>query len=605
MEPMKTPTFALPRPGLVALASLLAAVSPGLTAAPSFWTSPYPTAQPQSVAEQTTSEQPSNGYWSGYRYRPVQQRPGLPPNASGSPGTVVYSYSTRTPDGGYSYSYHISRSTPPAYGQQSYGPPSPAYSQGSYGTPTPPYGPQAAAANPPTVEASLSERRPLVQQNLIYRVRIHSSGNLQEAAPVVPQTEALAFRQLGEPRSYRSGAGRQEVVTEYTYLVIPLQPGTVQLPPPKITGRYTDGRPFEIEGSHGTTLYIQPAKPDVTPWLPLYDLHLEAHLSNDKRLRAGEPVTLEVITSAIGAVGSQLPSVANQLKSDDFYVYPGEVTEDGRISADGMDLLGSRIERFTLVPRYGGRLILPAVSLRWWNLRTGQPAVATLPLQEFQVAGPVGDNPRAQENVTGMGGHRSLYFWIPLLLVTLLVAAGWIKALFGRSAFRLPRVPKFPARRQLERLQRPMVAAAQRLSPQRHLHRLRAWIGRHLPTSWKLWYCLRAVDREPDPEAWEHALQILAAKHLGARSNASLQTLAGVLTGCHPAADGEELRRLLEALEEHIYGDRRIDSFEEWKAAFKRQIKPRLFPIRLRQCTLDDRKIGGLPQLNPQVSQES
>jgi hypothetical protein len=545
------------------------------------WTAPYPVApsQVQPVAQQSQAGQPTQGYWSGYRYRPLQQRPGLPPNSSGTPGTTTYSYSTRTPDGGYSYSYRIQRRGTLPY-QQS---------------------PTAAAqdSTPPLVEATLSERRPLVQQNLIYRIRIHSNGNLKEAAPELPQTETLIFRQLGKPQTYSSASADNRLVTEYSYLVIPLRAGTVQLPPPKITGRYTSGRPFEVQGTHGTTLYVQPARSDVSPWLPLYDLQLEAHISDQARARAGEPLTLEIITTAIGAVGSQLPSVAGQLQSDDFYIYPGESTEDGRISGDGLDLLGSRIERFTLVPRYGGRLTLPALSLRWWNLRTGQPAVATLPMRQFDVAGPVGDALRAREGSTGLSEGRSLYFWIPLGLVALLMLAGWLKVIFGRGDGLFGNRRGMRLRGHLGRLQPPLAEAAQRLSPRRHLHRLRSWIGRRLPVSWKLWYCLRAVGRERDPEAWEHALQILAAKHLGARPNASLAELAGIITGCHPAANAREVNRLLEALEQHNYGSRHIDDFGAWKTAFKRQIKPRLFPIRLRRCGLSGRKRQGLPQLNP------
>jgi len=59
------------------------------------------------------------------------------------------------------------------------------------------------------------------------------------------------------------------------------------------------------------------------------------------------------------------------------------------------------------------------------------------------------------------------------------------------------------------------------------------------------------------------------------------------------------VNRLLEALEQHNYGSRHIDDFGAWKTAFKRQIKPRLFPIRLRRCGLSGRKRQGLPQLNP------
>ncbi|HIE55230.1 MAG TPA: hypothetical protein EYP90_08640, partial [Chromatiaceae bacterium] len=108
--------------------------------------------QPQPVAQQRSkSTPPATDSRRDFSYRPLQQRPGLPPNSSGTPGTHSYSYSSSGP-GNYNYSYRIQ-------------------SRGSY-----PYQQQrpvaAISSRPPRVEAVLSERRALVQQNLIYRLRI-------------------------------------------------------------------------------------------------------------------------------------------------------------------------------------------------------------------------------------------------------------------------------------------------------------------------------------------------------------------------------------------------------------------------------------------------
>ena len=538
--------------------------------------------QPHPVAQQQgESAQPVTPPQGDFSYRPLQQRPGLPPNSSGTPGTYSYSYSSSGP-GNYSYSYRIQRRGGYPYQQQV---------------------PQTARpSQPPTVETVLSERRALVQQNLIYRLRIHSSGNLKEAAPVLPQLESVIFRQLGSPQSYASGSGSQGtgLTTEYTYLLIPLQAGTIHLPPPTVTGKYLDNTPYSVTAEHANTLYVQPPPDGISPWLPLYDLQLEAHLSDQTRASAGEPMTLEIVTTAIGAVGSQLPSVEEQLQSEHFYIYPGEVTEEGRVSSDGLDLLGSRVERFTLVPRYGGRLTLPAMSITWWNLRTGKPDTATLPMRQFQVAGPVGDSPQVTESGLGLGGGKHLFFWLPLLIVAVILVLGWLRVIFGSGYSEFGRRLGLGAQNLLGSIYLPLMAFAQRLSPRRHFHRLRTWIGRRLPVSWKLWYCLRAVDREEDPYSWEQALQILAAKHLGARPHASLKELAPLISNCHPAANAEEIRQLFSQLDQAIYGGRPIASFDKWKEDFKRQIKPRLFPIRLRQCSAGKRE-NGLPSLNPTI----
>ena len=551
-------------------ASILVLVGTSVSAAPPPWMAtgaPPPFAAQQATAPDQAADSTS---WNGYQYRPLRRRPGLPPNASGDPGTTTYSYSVRTPNGGYSYGYRIQRRSASPYSRQ----------------------PASAATTPPRVEVLVSERRPVVQQNLVYRIRIHSEGNLAEAAPQPPKGEHFVLRQLGKPNSWNDGEGR--LITEYTYLLIPLRAGTLELPPPRVEGRYLGGRAFDIRADHGIALYVQPPQEGVVPWLPLYDLHVEAHFSGLEQARVGEPIDLEIVLTAVGAVGGQLPTVAGQLESDDFYIYPGEVTEEGRVSADGLDLLGTRIERFTLVPRHGGRLTLPAITLPWWDLRNGRPATAGLPLRRIEVAGPVGEALRAHRGTTGLTEGRSVYFWIPLALVAVLVLTGWMLALFGRTHARRPDALTPPAR-----LLTLLSARFQRFSPRRRLHRLRSAVARRLPVSWKLWYCLRALDREPDPEAWAQALQLLAAKHLGARPNAPLETLADVITACHPAADAVRVRHLLEELEAHGYGSRPIADFEAWKASLRAEIRPRLWQLRLKKCDGKRRAPSGLPRLNP------
>ena len=458
--------------------------------------------------------------------------------------------------------------------------------------------PRQAVQPAPAIETSVSERRPVVQQNLIYRVRIKSSGNLKEASPRPPDTTDAVFRQLGKPVNYsESGQGQSALITEYTYLLIPLKEGEIYLPGVTVTGKYTNGSEFKISAEYGTTLYVQPAQPGVQPWLPLYDLSLKADLPETRGLKAGEPLEMSITTSAVGAVGTQLPGIGSQLHSDDFYIYPGEVKTSGRISDDGLDLLGSRTEHFTLVPRWGGTLNLPTLSLQWWNLRTGKAATATLPIRQLQVVGE--PNPDGDSRAGfGLPEGASLWFWVPLALVLLLLLGTWLKVLFGTGRNPVTGWLSRHGQQLLGELYQPLAALGRRISPRRHFHRLRTWIGRNLPVSWKLWYCLRAVEKEDDPSTWVPALQILAAKHLGIRPNADLQFLGRSIIACHPAANPRRVQELMAELDRAVYGNRPLASFDQWKADFRRQIKPRLFPIRLRRCKpADDNHL--LPRLNP------
>ena len=59
---------------------------------------------------------------------------------------------------------------------------------------------------------------------------------------LLPQSGEVVLRKLGEPvtRSDKQG-DVHEFVTEYSYLLMPLSSGVIEIPPPRVTGQYTGG----------------------------------------------------------------------------------------------------------------------------------------------------------------------------------------------------------------------------------------------------------------------------------------------------------------------------------------------------------------------------
>jgi hypothetical protein len=333
----------------------------------------------------------------------------------------------------------------------------------------------------------------------------------------------------------------------------------------------------------------------------LYDLQIDAKIRGGETPAAGNPVTLEVETKAVGATGSQIPSIASQFSSDEFRIYPGKSFAEGTISPDGRTLQGRRVESFTLVPQYGGWLKIPAVNINWWNVRYNRPEVASLLMHQLNVRGPENPNRGGRKSADGSPAS-SFFYWVPLVAAIAMLMYGWLSAFLGTG--RLPGLSRLSklVKPVLGRLYAPIVSFVVRISPRRRFHRLRTWTGSHLPVSWKLWFCLRAVAREGDPAEWAQALQILAVKHLGVRPQANLKHLGKGIVACHPRANAQQVDRLMGQLDEAVYGGTPIKSFDSWKQDFKRQIKPSLFPIRFRQCTAvaTGHSSRILPQLNPQ-----
>ncbi len=458
---------------------------------------------------------------------------------------------------------------------------------------------------PPRVEASINEINPYEQQSLIYLVRIISGGNLKSVSPELPAADSVVVRQLGDPVTSSEMSGSRTIfTTEYRYLLMPLAAGLVEIPPAVASGVMTSaagGDPsVRMVAKKSLVLDVQPAVQAVQPWLPLHQLQIDARILDKEQLVAGDPVQLEVEISATGATGGQIPSLASQLGSPDFRIYPGKSFTAGKLSVDGSSIRGRRVETFTLVPQHGGWLKIPNLSLNWWNVRYKRPEVASLLMDRIKVEGPRGPAPRGAtgRGSSGVFGEGGLLIWVPLMIAVGILLYGWVNAFVGPG--RMPGSARIIglARSMLGELYAPLAALGMRISPRRRFHRLRAWIGRNLPVSWKLWFCLRAVAREDDPDAWGHALQILATKHLGVRPQTNLNQLGNSIAACHPRANGRQVSQLMDELNAAIYGNGSIRSFQRWKREFERQIRPGLFPLRLRNGR-PRRQSRRLPELNP------
>ena len=477
---------------------------------------------------------------------------------------------------------------------------------------------QRAAVRPPRVEVSVSSRSPLEQESLVYLIRIVSDDNLRTATPEVPQIPSAVVRRLGETETYSRGKGKErEIVTEFPFLFMPLRAGELEIPPAVVRGRHAKSdEPFEATAAGPLRLTVRSAPPAAVGRLPLYNLRIHAELEGDEAAAVGDPITLTVTLSAHGAAGSQLPSVADQLRENnpDFRVYPGERHAEGRITrnslyrrsrgeaTEGTLLAGSRTETFTLVPRYGGRLRIAPIKVSWWNLGGGRPETAVLPLPPLEVSGGPPQPDRMRVDLSAEPGPIRHIFWIPLMIAVGYLLAQWQRALRAdlHPSGRRRRLSGL-FRRLLGDLYPPVARIAGRLDPRRHLHRLRSATARRLPVSWKLSFCLRALEGVNEPDEWAHALQILTVKHLDARPNAPLTELGTLIARCHPRARLPQVHTLLRELEGHIYGDQPIDDFGHWKRRFRSQIRPSLLRLRLRRrdCHAARQSSHLLPPLNP------
>ena len=492
----------------------------------------------------------------------------------------------------------------------------PAYQPVWPGRYSPPYGqPQSRQpSQPPRLELDVIERRPYVQQNVLLKLRVISAQNLETATPDLPNSNDILLQKLKGPtaRSRSGEGGRREIINEFVYTLTPLRAGDLELPALSVSGTiagngygygHSGGRRFEATSKERILLQVRPAMASVRPWLPLKDLSLNATLDGGPEVDEGQPVTLALVQKAVGATGSQLPSLERFLRGGDFRVYREQTITEGGLSSDGRDIEGERTEYFTLVPSSGGKLLLPEIRLPWWDVRNGTREYANLPIHTLQVEGESGPFGLGRSAETAGRGGAS-WFWLPLIGLVLLLLGYWAGVWYkGRTR-------PLPAQREiLQRLEAGaraaalragagVKAAARRLDPAPVLARVKPALGRALPPSSRFLLCVRAANREGDPAAWAERFQDMTCRHLHFDAKAPLPGVTGQILRLRPGADREQIERLMEQLDGALYGKQDID-FRRWKKQFNRQISRGrgLFRDGARRKHI---RRPLLPELNPQ-----
>lgn len=474
-------------------------------------------------------------------------------------------------------------------GQLPWQQPAPAYAQGA---------PNTTQSAPPRAQVRLAEQRAYAQQTLLLTLELISEQNLASVDVRLPTSGAMVFTLLEGPLTHARGSGtKREFVNQYRYAVTPLKSGLLRIPAIRVQGEVGGGRnrEFDIESADNLVIDVQPVDAAVQPWLPLHGLTLQSFIQGADKPEAGKPLSLIIDISAVGATGGQLPSFEEYLqKNRDFNLYREKSEIEGSVSSDGRYLLGRRTEAFTLVPKQGGKLLIPELKIAWWNVNTAQPEAETVPIRQLVVKGE--SSLKGDEIPDLFPGASSLLLWIPLIGLFSLTIGFWVLSWLRRKRFaqvveeEIVAVTGFGVRR--------FRAFLVWLAPVRRLQKLRQLFVRSLPRPFRLWFCVKVVETEDDPEVWSYMLKFLANKHLQIPPQLPLRELGERLSGEHSGADREQMQRLMAELDRRLYATGEID-FPMWKKRFRAQLKPAFLPFTRKH---PDRPRGRsrLPGLNPQ-----
>ncbi|MEO6139035.1 MAG: BatD family protein [Luteimonas sp.] len=298
------------------------------------------------------------------------------------------------------------------------------------------------------IESEADAQEPYVQQAVGYTVRLYSatplvSGQLDQVTP-----DGASLQRIGDDQQYqRDIGGRQYMVVERHYLLIPERSGTLTIPGAHFQGKgggggglfddlLGDGQRDLRSASAPRFLKVRAIPADASqPWLPLRGLTLR-YLAAAQHARAGEAASVTIEATADGATAAQMPDLQLTV-GDGAQVFPDpaqtiETFSDGRPHV--------RVTRkFSIVPGHAGTLHIGSPRLAWWDVRAGLARTASMPDIDLDVApgangfGTAPTTPSSADTTTALTNDSSHVPGFPRLqswaLVSVFFAGLWLLTL--------------------------------------------------------------------------------------------------------------------------------------------------------------------------------
>ena len=309
------------------------------------------------------------------------------------------------------------------------------------------------------LEVELDKNKLYVQEQLLVKVRLYTTVGLHDIATDPLQIPGAHVEKVDEQRFERRIQGVGHAVYELTYAVFPESSGELQIPALNyvaVTGRRDPFSLFNRNAqrirlrSEAKTVQVEP-KPDSysgSHWLPAASLGLVQSWSKDpEEFKVGEPITRIITLRAEGLRAAQLPPLP-KLNIDGLKTYPDQPQQEDQPGVGGID--GSRIETTAIVATKPGSYQLPAVTITWWDTKTGRQRATQLPAFRFNVSGA----PAANSAASGTQGAPNTQvpmtkevepgFWQKVAIAAIASHLLWIIYLFWLRKEQSPLINRHP-----------------------------------------------------------------------------------------------------------------------------------------------------------------
>ena len=277
------------------------------------------------------------------------------------------------------------------------------------------------------LEIEVNKDAVYVQEQLLFSVRlfytINGIRNPQFTELEMPNS---VIQLIGSPNQYEKLIdGMRYGVYEKRYVIFPQRSGPLEIPDILFRGEVTDGSSnfvFRNLNTRRVTAFIEGTTINVkerpiaaqanSTWLPVTDLTLTETWSTDlEDVRVGDSIVRTVTMTAAGLDGAVLPPFTGAvINGVNQYPEPPEIQ---RTFVDG-NIVGTRIETVSIVPTTTGDIVIPEITIPWWNVDTDEQEVSIIPATRLRIATVDGVLP-AEQSVASTENIQDLIALAPIL----------------------------------------------------------------------------------------------------------------------------------------------------------------------------------------------
>lgn len=238
-----------------------------------------------------------------------------------------------------------------------------------------------------TLSVSVDNKTPYLHQEILYKVRLMTRSRLADVRYQAPQVDDAILFPLGTGQEYQTTReGVVYHVDEQIYAIFPQKSGPLLITPPSLQALSYDSIPTPVTiTGEAVALQVQPLPKHTVrrEWLPSKLVRLQEHDDQtETKFKQGATLVRTIVLQAQGLVAQLLPEIPFPDNAD-VRTYPGQAEQDTRIQQG--ELWGRTKVKVTYVFSNAGKVVLPAIRVPWFNVKTKKMEMAELPAKTYEI----------------------------------------------------------------------------------------------------------------------------------------------------------------------------------------------------------------------------